>query len=239
MSAATPARIAWFGTQEDKDNRESPSAGSGQAFDFAQDERGTFEVQGFPPSRQKEGARMGHGTFVGRPALVVGFDCEPRCRSECRAWFPLVSNLMKQETHAEIRGKGLRGQGNFPRRHYPDRVLGYFLSPIQLEHPCFNNPIETLPARFGKCFPLNSRALRAKCAIPCGAHGAPGSAPERIEEWAIGIELRHIEATNLCRIVGATQHEGLARVRKSEEDLRLRSTHRAALQGKALHRRRR
>src|ERR1700684_556555 len=68
-----------------------------------------------------------------------------------RAWFPLVSYFMKQETHAEIRGIGLRGQGNFPRRHYPDRVLGYFLSPTQVEHPCFNNPIETLPARFGKC----------------------------------------------------------------------------------------
>jgi hypothetical protein len=46
--------------------------------------------------------------------------------------------------------EGSEPGGNFPRRHYPDRVLGYFLSPIQMEHPCFNNPIETLPARFGK-----------------------------------------------------------------------------------------
>src|ERR1700691_2260811 len=80
-----------------------------------------------------------------RPRSRVDPDCEPRRRLELRAWFPLVSNFMKQETHAEIREIGLRGQGNFPRRHYPDRVLGYFLSPIQLEHPCFNNPIETLP----------------------------------------------------------------------------------------------
>ena len=42
------------------------------------------------------------------------------------------------------------GFENFPRRHYPDRVLGYLLSPTQVEHPCFNNLIETLRGRFGK-----------------------------------------------------------------------------------------
>jgi hypothetical protein len=26
-----------------------------------------------------------------------------------------------------------------------------FLSPTHVEHPCFNNPIETLLAQFGKC----------------------------------------------------------------------------------------
>jgi hypothetical protein len=35
--------------------------------------------------------------------------------------------------------------GNFPRRHYPDRVLGYFLSPATAEHPCFNNKSVTFP----------------------------------------------------------------------------------------------
>src|SRR5579859_4573665 len=34
--------------------------------------------------------------------------------------------------------------GNFPRRYYPDRVLGYFSAPLS-EHPCFYNLIETLP----------------------------------------------------------------------------------------------
>jgi hypothetical protein len=55
-----------------------------------------------------------------------------------------------RELNLRFEEEGLKGPENFPRRHYPDRVLGYFLSPADAEHPCLNNVIETLSARFGK-----------------------------------------------------------------------------------------
>lgn len=51
---------------------------------------------------------------------------------------------------------GILPRESFPRRHYPDRVLGYLLSPTSVEHPCFNVLIETLPARF--CNSVNAAA---------------------------------------------------------------------------------
>jgi hypothetical protein len=73
--------------------------------------------------------------------------------------FPL---LQSRET-GELALEG-RHFGNFPRRYDPDRVLGYFLSPASLGHPCFNKTIETLPLPFVKLGV--SRRSEAPLSIP-------------------------------------------------------------------------
>src|SRR5579859_1974247 len=126
--------------------------------------------------------------------------------------------------------------GNFPRRYYPDRVLGYFSAPLS-EHPCFNNLIETLP--------------RALCKSGGGSvqRGAPGldfetwwwhafrrltaTTPQPVDDNSL--QRRHREAGDLCRIVGAAQPDSFAGMRPCEVLLGFGHSHRAALQRQALH----
>jgi hypothetical protein len=47
-----------------------------------------------------------------------------------------------------VEEEGLKASESFPRRHYPDRVRGYLLSPAIAEHPCFNTLIQPPSWRF-------------------------------------------------------------------------------------------
>jgi hypothetical protein len=69
----------------------------------------------------------------------------------CNPWhtFPLLQLDETGELALEIE-EGRFASENFPRRHYPDRVLGYYLSPTSWSTPVSINRIETLLAEFVK-----------------------------------------------------------------------------------------
>ena len=80
-----------------------------------------------------------------------------------------------QETRVSVLGVeevGQPGFESFPRRHYPDRVRGYLLSPTSWSTPVSVNTIET-PLAMG----MQMRSLKTRSASgPIGFHSADGLA---------------------------------------------------------------
>jgi len=87
------------------------------------------------------------------------------------AWTPLASKIREtKEPKVALRGKWPLGYESFPRRYYPDRVRGCFSAPHLVEHPCFNNTIETFRAWGWQMGALDG-AARAFLGLPLSHRG--------------------------------------------------------------------
>ena len=102
------------------------------------------------------------------------------------------------------------GQGNFPRRHYPDRVLGYSLSPTAWSTPVSIFKLEHFGRHLanGKFHGVNLRR---------GAKKWGCSAPEEFKDCAVGIELRYCKSLHFCCVVRVAQCDGFAGMRQREK----------------------
>ena len=80
-----------------------------------------------------------------------GTNCLPKRRQRNETWNPLVSNSLKQEnSRCDSRKRACQA----PETSHAGIIrIGFegISQPHLVEHPCFNNMIETLPAAFGKC----------------------------------------------------------------------------------------